>query len=230
MWTINSMGRAQWRSADSVWSIDARGGVHGIGTDPADDSIGGAVTFAPVEHDAFPIADEQFVRGDQWHVNYPQGDHSYALRLQWVPIETTSTRLVIEACLSIQTDLLDSNPTIDIDAPCERVGSLGVHDARYPDHASDQTEAGCPGSPPISIANSSGHTIAVLLGPHDAPFTSNHSTDTRLRLRLFGEFLERGVIRRARPWIVIDRSGTRPTDDELQSLWQQLVQSPLPLT
>lgn len=224
MWTINAMGRAEWRSAGAVWSIDARGGVHGIGADAADDPIGGAVAFAPVEHDDFPVADEQFVRGDQWHVNYPQGTHSYALRLQLTPIVTTPARLVMEACLSIQTDLLDSNPTIDVDAPCNDIDSMN------PDNAIDDTEVTGIGSAPISIAKSSGHTVAVLLGPHDAPFTTNHSTDTRLRLRLFGEFLEKGVIRRARPWIVIDRSGKIPTGDELTTLWRQLVESPLPLT
>lgn len=224
MWTINAMGRAQWRSADSVWSIDARGGAHGIGADAADDSVGGVVAFSPVQHDDFPVADEQFVRGDQWHVNYPQRDHSYALRLQLTPIVTTSTRLVIEACLSIQTDLLDGNPTVDVDAPCNDIDSLN------PDNAIDNTEVAGSGSAPISLAKSTDHSIAVLLGPQDAPFTTNHSTDSQLRLRLFGEFLEKGVIRRARPWIVIDRSGENPTGDELTALWRQLVDSPLPLT
>jgi len=67
-------------------------------------------------------------------------------------------------------------------------------------------------------------------GPHDQPFTTNHSTDSLLRLRLFGEFLEKGVIRRGRPWLVIDVSGQVPAENRLVSLWQQLCGSPVPLT
>ena len=55
-------------------------------------------------------------------------------------------------------------------------------------------------------------------------------TDTLLRLRLFGDFLEKGVIRKARPWIVITRGETPPSESELESLWKSLCESPLPLT
>ena len=221
MWKTKAMGQAVWQASDSAWSMDARGGTLGIGLNVDSAS---QVCFAPVETDDLPVADEQFVRGDQWHVNFPQGSHSYALRLQWKPIVTTATRLVIEACVSIETNLLDGTPKIDLDASCFDIDSLN------PDNTIDDREVAGIGSAPISIAKSPRHSVAVLLGPQDAPFTTNHSTDSQLRLRLFGEFLEKGVIRRARPWIVIDRSGDVPTSDELKSLWRQLVESPLPLT
>ncbi|MGB7328355.1 MAG: hypothetical protein WBD31_25990 [Rubripirellula sp.] len=216
MWTTDEMGIAQLHCDGQKWDFDARGGDSGI-------SFAG-VTLGSVDDDRLPIAGEQFVRGDQWHVNYPQGDGSFALRLVLNPIHASADRLVIEVCTSIQTDLLDTHPKIDVEAMCNDIDSFVPMD-KWGDN--EVTGAGCA---PISLAKSKQHSISVLLGPHDSPFTTNHSTDAMLRLRLFGDFLEKGVIRRARPWIVIDRTGTLPTEAELTTRWNELVASPIPLT
>ncbi len=182
------------------------------------------MSFNPVDQDFLPSAGEQYVRGDCWHVNYPQGDSSYALRLALQPIETAKDWIVLEATISIQTDLLDTHPKLDVDVLCQSIDSL------VPTDLSGDDEVESIGSAPISIAMDSGHHTSVLLGPHDSPFTTNHSTDALLRLRLFGDFLEKGVIRKARPWIIIDRSGSPPNEQRLEALWKQLCGSPLPLT
>ncbi|TWU47317.1 hypothetical protein Poly51_51170 [Rubripirellula tenax] len=215
-WTTDGLGLAQLHCGGEPWKFDARGGSAGIQC--------GALSLASVDDDRLPAAGEQFVRGNQWHVNYPQGDESFALRLVLSPIASTSDRLVVEACISIQTDLLDTHPKIDVDVMCDDIDSFVPSDQWGDDEVRGS------GVAPISLAKSKGHSIAVLLGTHDSPFTTNHSTDSLLRLRLFGDFLEKGVIRRALPWIVIDRSGTLPTESELTQLWQQLVASPIPLT
>lgn len=231
MWTTEQLGLAVWRTNDSAWYFDARGGSFGIGMITAKQDEGQTfdnpsryVAFGSVDEDMLPQAEEQYVRGDEWHVNYPQGEGAFALRFAFRPIETTSSRLVIETRLSIQTDLLDTHPKVDIDANCDDIDSL------LPTDLSGEDQVLATGSAPISIAKGPQHTISVLLGPHDSPFTSNHSTDSLLRLRLFGEFLEKGVIRKARPWIVIDRSGVVPREAELLGRWKQLSGSPLPLT
>jgi hypothetical protein len=223
MWTTDQIGLATWTESGSSWSVDARGGKHGIGVLAADAGTR-YVSLTPVDQNELPLAGEQFVRGDQLHLNYPQGDGLYAIRLVLQPIVTETNLLVLEAMISIQTDLLDSHPKVDIDIDCQSIDSI------VPSDLSGDDEVEGAGSAPISLAANEQHCCSVLLGPHDRPFTTNHSTDSLLRLRLFGEFLEKGVIRRGRPWIVIDRSGTVTSEDRVQSLWQQLCESPVPLT
>ena len=132
-----------------------------------------------------------------------------------------SDLLVLEVTISIQTDLLDTHPR----SRCRCI----VH-IRWSVLPRSVKQFGDAGSPPISVAVSEDHFTGVLLGPHDSPFTTNHSSDSLLRLRLFGDFLEKGVIRKARPWIVIDRSGGSASRLQLESWWKQLCGSPLPLT
>ncbi len=224
MWKTNELGTASLQAGDSTWCLDARGGKFGIALSGADVTKLPSFSLASAEHDRLPTADEHYVRGDQWNINYPQGDGSFALRLTFSSISASENRLVLEVCVSVQTDLLDTHPKIDISLRCDEVVTL---DAKEHDGAGHMS---LEGSPPISLAKSQHESVAVLLGPHDAPFTSNRSSASMLQLRLFGEFLEKGVIRRARPWIVIDRRKDDFDEAELTSLYRQLCDSPLPLT
>jgi hypothetical protein len=223
MWQTEKLGVATWSDGSSRWAVDARGGDFGIKLIDGDGTET-LLELCAVQQDQLPVADEQYVRGDHWHVNYPQGESSYALRLVFSPIEVSASRLVLEVTVSIQTSLLDTHPKIDIDAMC------GDIDSCVPDDPSGDDILDTAGSAPISLAQSEGYAVGVLLGPHDSPFTTNHSTDSLLRLRLFGDFLEKGVIRRARPWLVVDRSGEIPRVEELTELWRRLCGSPLPLS
>ena len=223
MWTTDKIGLATWTDSGSSWSVDARGGKHGIGIS-AQGSDQRVVSFSPVDQELLPEAGEQFVRGEELHVNFPQGNSRYAVRLVLKPIETNAELLVLESMISIQTDSLDSHPKIDIDVECSSLESI------VPSDLSGDDEVEGVGSAPISLAQGNGYCTSVLLGPHDRPFTTNHSNDMLLRLRLFGEFLEKGVIRHGRPWIVIDLSGTATSESRLESLLGQLCQSPVPLT
>lgn len=229
MWKSNQVGIATWQSEGSPWNFDARGGESGIGLvvnnedGPQSSQLNRIVSLNPVDQDTLPTAAEQYVRGNRWSVNYPQQESSFALRLAFEPIESQDDLLVLEVTMSIQTDLLDTHPKIDLDALCHDIDSF------VPDDPTGDDDVDRSGSAPISVARNPGHYAAILLGNHDSPFTTNHSTDSLLRLRLFGDFLEKGVIRKARPWIVIDRSG-RPADEvRMEAWWRRLCESPLPL-
>lgn len=243
MWKTDQLGLAVWDDGGSAWRFDARGGSFGIGavdgrgslrdhsgtaSDASErhvrgDGDKGFFSLAPVEQDSLPAADEQYVRGDRWHVNCPQADSAFALRLAFQPIETTAESLRLELTISLQTDLLDTHPKIDIAVPCNSIESFASAD-----QAGGESLDGGSGAS-IRVASSEHHHIGVLLGPHDSPFTTDHSTESMLLLRLFGDFLEKGVIRKARPWIVIDRSA-KPSPEKLAGWRDQLCRSPLPLT
>ena len=220
MWLVapNRIGIAGWKSADSVWSfgnIDANRNAVGfdVGTQP--------LRLEPTSDDGFPVLREQFVRGDELHLSFPQNEDSvqYGFRLAVRPVhfdgfDSGAERAIFELLVSVQTTLLDSHPTIDLFLPGEGPGKThpgGDVDARFY-HASNAS-----------------YSAGILLGPHDAPFTSEIASNAGLRLRLFGEFLEKGVIRRARPWLILDRSGTPIDDDFVKSAWECLSESPLPL-
>jgi hypothetical protein len=218
MWITNQLGVATWTDAGTKWEIDARGG-QAICVGQADTT---AVQLKPVDDGTLPAADEQFVRGRSWNVNYPQAEHRHALRMAFEVIATTSESLLLESTISIQTDLLDSHPKIDIELDGKSVQTLNINDGK--DQGTNQT-----GSAAVTIVRSDTVFAAIFLGPHDSPFTTDLSTPESLKLRLFGEFLEKGVIRKARPWILISRATNEPIESELLDIWQQLANRPLPL-
>ena len=224
MWTTNQLGLATWTDSQATWGFDARGG-HAIQMATTDDmSESSLVRLRPVDQTNHPDAGEQFIRGKSWNVNYPQRDGGHALRIAFEPIESTANTLLLQTTISIQTDLLDTNPKLDVEVATDSIDSFATHGSQSKGSSDDH------GCPPVSIARGPNGFIAVLLGPHDSPFTTNLSTPSSMRLRLFGEFLEKGVIRKAKPWILIDRSGQSPDRQQLETHWQQLRDSPLPLT
>ena len=217
MWITDQLGVASWNGAGAPWKVDASGGdAIRIGPEDAE------VQLQPVDEMNLPKADEQFIRGDRWNVNYPQADHHHALRIAFEAIETTADSLLLEVTLSVQTDLLDSHPKIDIHVNGDSVGRVCLP----PDTLSTGSQSG---SAPVTIAQTENRCTAIFLGPHDSPFTTDLSSSGALRLRLFGEFLEKGVIRKARPWILFSRSANPPDESHLHAIWQRLASRPLPL-
>jgi len=199
------------------WVCRATGGTDGISLGDPDGllhvSVGGSGSKM------LPVAGEHFVKFDQWKIDFPQTTGEYSLRLSIRVVETNETRCILEPTFSIQTSLLDTHPTLDL----KSVGGI-VNRRTLTASTTDDSVAVWT----ISLAGNAG-TIAVLLGPHDAPFTTDQSGEDRIQLQLFGEFLEKGVIRKARPWIVLDRSESGITDADLTSLSEALCQTPLPL-
>lgn len=220
MWTTDELGIARWQDDRWHWRLDARGGKHGVhfvDVAPGRKSDSSSrFALAPVNQQRLPAIGEQFVRGDQLHLTFPQGDGVFEMRLVLQAIESSPQRFVLEATVAIQTDRLDTHPKVDLEAACCRSA---------PNNRTDGQTAAA-----ISSGVGDEGSISLLLGPHDRPFTTDHSSDAMLKLRLFGDFLEKGVIRKARPWIVLGRGDTRYQQAELDELLQRLSDSPLPLT
>ena len=235
MWTTDQLGLACWRVEEAAWHFDVRGGEHGIGilaslSVPHDcrDVDQHFLSILPVDGKPLPVASEQYIRGERYSINYPQADGNYAIRLALEPIEASPQTLVLEATLSIQTDLLDSHPMLDLAAEGNEVVAVGVAQP-HPNWRSSVISL-TSGAPAISLLRGETTSLAVILDPHDSPATSDRSSGHLLCLRLFGDFLEKGVIRTARPWIVVDRSGAPDLEDRLRNWHGQLCKRPLPLS
>ncbi len=240
MWHVESIGTASWHTASPAWTMEtiggaawtvrAAGGAEGISLWKAgrDDPL---VTLEPVGSDHLPILAEQFVRGDELHLEYPQGDRRYALQLVLRPIETGHHRLTLEWTIAIQTSLLESHPMLDLRVSGTRIRRFTPVADPVDSPASSDRSGGARGAGAAAISSvaSAESAVAVLLGPSDYPFTGDHSDDHELRLRLFGEFLEKGVIRKGRPWTMIDSSVAFGDEGELTEMWRKLCHTPLPL-
>ena len=154
-------------AGNSVATVDGRGDGH-----PIRISLGQASATLDVPGEGeFPPLDEKFVRGDELHLMYPQMDQRFAVRLAIEPLTPPANvdaqdfgdgLVVLECRVSVQTDLLDTHPTIDL-----------------------RTDRDTPLTPLLNEADRRGSTRV--------------DDDT---VRLFGDFLEKGVIRRGQPWLV----------------------------
>ena len=235
MWKIDELGVACWVFGENICSFDLRGGDSNLcfrprpssGVTASDQADPLGLSITSIEGQSLPSAAEQFICENRLSVNYPQGDQSYAIRLSIEPIANAAGYLVFEVTVSIQTDLLDSHPMVDLIASGDRVISYSV-DSEVDNWRANlgRKEAGVD---PLNLLEVGDGSVAILLGQHDAPTTKNMSNSDSLQLRLFGDFLEKGVIRTARPWVIFSLEGKAISREALDSLYQELEKRPLPL-
>ncbi|MEM6468905.1 MAG: hypothetical protein AAF802_05000 [Planctomycetota bacterium] len=215
MWltAADIIGISAWVDEDSAWRLIAE-------RCPIVFHVGEiSLTLRSSDGSSLPPIDEQFVRGEGIHLRFPQRPTSDEFGFQLVlrRVFADAVTEVFEALVSVQTSLLDSNPTLDLGLKGEEFNVIGTASTGLPLHC----------------CSTSQYDASILLGPHDAPSSEVQATRGGTTVRLFGHFLEKGVIRRARPWLVVGRRETphRPSLDQtrLCEIWQQLSESALPL-
>ena len=170
-----------------------------------------------------PIADA-FVRGDELHLAMPQNDGVNAgLDLVLLVVEANRDFLVVESTLAIQTLWLDAHPMIEVQLPGK--GLLATYKQ---DSAAVYSRPNVPDGP-----GESGEmrfdvpTVSVLVDDRDRQ-SIDESGKAAGTVRFFGEFMEKGVIRKVQPWWVW--SSTGPDSARIRSLASELAKRPLPLT
>ena len=231
MWKLEEMGIVRWSDGDSSCRFDMRGGTESFSISPfvemESSSRDSCLLVSAIEGQCLPKASEQYVCRNRYTINYPQENGLYAIRFSIEPISSTKDRLILEFTISIQTDLLDTHPMLDLHGLGRNAKSLtcSQDQENWRADLGDLTSK----TDPINTVEVDGSRCAVLLDRHDAPTTKNLGNQGELRLRLFGDFLEKGVIRTARPWVVFDRSGDQLDEKTLDSLYQDQEKRPLPL-
>lgn len=263
-WIIDDNGRARFSDEANSWQLGSLPARPEAGLwidrrlDPAA-FVGTAIEEAPASvrllpppGQTFPPLAEVYIRGRDLIANLPQASGSeFGLNLCHRVVRTTPELIVCETIVTIQTDLLDSHPTLDLvcdsaGRPLENIESSG---------GADEDEA------LISAAGGTRSTIAppaatrldesprpgvcvILLPPSDravAEDRSRHAADQAaaeqaggssaappIRYRLLAEFLEKGVIRKARYWTC--RWAEEPSEAAVAELYRELLHIPLPLT
>ncbi|MEL6104755.1 MAG: hypothetical protein AAFU85_01905 [Planctomycetota bacterium] len=212
MWLTapNRLGMAGWSFEGSFCPLEVTPGTAvTLGRD------GGAIELSVSASQGLPELRDQYVRGDDLHLTFPQEEpHQFGIELCIRPLPHIGSAhagwLGFEWMVSIQTTWLDSHPTVDLSA-------TGARDSKIAPEGVFQFE-------------SEVGRAAVVLGRHDAPFVSVLPNGEATRLRLFGQFLEKGVIRRARPWVLLGHGREGYPQGLIQGAAEALAESPVPLT
>lgn len=256
-WITDASGWARFSDDRSAWRVRTAPDRPESGllfyradaAEPGGETLGLPRLLPPGDRPFPPLA-ESYVRGNDLVASLPQtAATEFGLQICHRVIRADSEMIVIETVVAVQTDLLDSHPTVDMvcDASGRAIDDLAAPLGDASDWVIDsRRSAGRSSSaPPAAIcftgpgssgAGISGATV-VWLPPSDraaaadlsaAPSGAGESAAGATRYRLLAEFLEKGVIRKARFWT--GRFSDSPSDRTIAQLYAEWMQIPLPLT
>lgn len=167
---------------------------------------------------------EAYVRQDDLIVRYEQdGSDLYTFQLNWRAFDCIlSGSLGIELWISIQTSLLDTHPVVGVksSSPAAIWETLTLRDLSDIDSE----------LPAAVVARREDHTLLIMIQASDAEQVELRRCDSAQEheLQMFGHFMEKGVIRRARLCLV---AAPNILDDAaVRLVYEQFTASPLPLT
>lgn len=188
----------------------------------------------------FPPISDFYFRDADVIAELPQTEPwRFGLTLTHRIIHCDADWIGVESIVSIQTNLLDSHPTVDLVAgaatplqPSALAQLANPHAVLPPANAQANAEREIP-APLFRLAHSTENNgkgeVVLMLPPSDrAAATLLAPTQQALHVRLLAEFLEKGVIRKARYWTTCWT--TPATEENLIAAYQTLATSPLPLT
>jgi hypothetical protein len=167
---------------------------------------------------------EAYVRESDLIVRYEQdGNDLYSFQLNWRAFDSgLSDALGLEMWLSIQTSLLDTYPTVDIRSltsggPWTTLTLRDVHQSE------EDWTAGI-------VSRCADQSTLIMVQASDAQQADLQPCQSPLEnsLRMFGSFMEKGVIRRARLCLVATPHELQQT--EIEQAYAQFSACPLPLT
>ncbi len=218
-WTLRgtsaSMAIAKWSGKLDLEQPNRGLDLH-CGTESSGAGLLG-VDFSLPHH---PFDKDCYVRQGDLIVVYPQrDDRKFSLQLDYRLLEAGPDRLLIELWISVQTYLLDSRPTVSVSCRADR------ESIRTESTISDASHQAV-------VQGTVDGTLhwAWLTHPRDQDDTSwNWNGDRQaFEAGLFGHFMEKGVIRRARMRCLIGTTSLK--EREVDEAYQSFVVSPLPLT
>jgi hypothetical protein len=200
----------------SGWSLRAQCRPAGLRLITSHDRSGdrtGEISFINRE---LPTLTESFIRGDELHLSMPQEDGNEAgIDVELLVIQADRDYLIVESTLSLQTLWLDAHPAIRLKLAgddlitCHSKGTSRVY------WGSEQ-----------GVASDSLH-VSVFVDERDQ-LSINATGDNSECLQFFGDFMEKGVIRKVQPWWVWT---CRPLNDsQIYEIANSLAKRPLPLT
>jgi hypothetical protein len=231
MWQKQSA--SHYRFHADAWCLDVQAGSRGITAQMV--VAKGSPESLAIELDGgfLPPLKDSFLRGSDLHLNLPQDDlpaqaGSFAaastqpgaiqagmtqagLEAVLSVLRSDADVLVLEAAIGLQTQWLDVHPAVRVQLP---FGGTAVMSERGSSLVVRNQDSG------VSRTAS----LVVLIDERDRWSVTPSTTDG---VRFFGDFMEKGVIRKVQPWFVWSR---RVIDEAfLETLLASLGSRPLPL-
>jgi hypothetical protein len=178
-----------------------------------------------------------YARGNDITAYYPADDNrNFSVQIDLRIIEPTDNRLTIEFWLSIQTHLLDTRPSVNLGFGLPTNTARKILTARELSENDANSLHGDEASRTAAIVSDTRNqeqelSTALLVHPLDQGdicWTNSQNRASEIELSWFGQFMEKGVIRRGRMQVILSKQPI-PTES-LKADYREFSESPLPLT
>ena len=178
-----------------------------------------------------------YSRGEDITIQYPADDYrNFNIQLDLRVIRQTDDVLVVEFWLSIQTHLLDSRPSVKINFELPAMPTKTIFSDEEMTQSESDTEltedkqvpAGLIAETTIGGPYVSSSLFIHPLDQRDICWMHSQEGDSDVEIEWFGQFMEKGVIRRGRMQVVLSQKPM--TMEYFRALYKDFAGSPLPLT
>ncbi len=212
MWLTTELGQATCHAAEGTPAITVKalGGQSPVRVTLHHRDGTAVLTLRDESGGRLPVIAEGYARADDFVACLAQSENdAFGLTLQTRLVQATDRATIVEDVIEMQTRLLDSHAAVQ----------LAIADA--------VVEQGRDEGPLLRCGEQS---MGLLLTPRDRAACQDLSREGGpLKLRVFGDFLEKGVIQKCRLWWVL-WGNQRPSADEWAEVANRLAKAPLPLT
>lgn len=211
MWEISGQGTAEFRT--NGWKLVVADNVPdsgGVRLLACREGLIGASARILVPEYPLPPCNECYIRGDALHMVFPiSATDPVGLELVMTAIEADQDLMIVESVIGLHTSLLDSHPKLEME--------LGVGHPGFPIWGRNAWEkftespdwvwmrAGQPNpkdGPTVSAS--------LLCDRRDLSSLLTSDQETVPSVQFFGDFLEKGVIRKVQPWWVWSNGPLQP--------------------
>jgi hypothetical protein len=184
--------------------------------------LGQFFKISPKPSHSFAIQ-EAYVRQNDLIVRYEQSNQDlYTVQLNWRRLESEiPDALAVEVWISVQTSLLDTHPTIEVRS---RTPDAQWHVLTLSDLQIEKNDCAV-----LGLVKKSGVTSIIMIEPSDAQQARRITERSdEFSFRILGDFMEKGVIRRARLRLLVVTAEL--SRSKIIKEFRAFTDSPLPLT
>jgi hypothetical protein len=203
MWEITGKGCAEFRA--NGWKLVVTSGepnVGGIRLLACRDDLVGASGRVSVQGYELPPCSECYIRGDALHISFPVSlSHPIGLELVMMAIEADQRTFVVESVIGIHTSLLDSHPKLQLEVGAGHPGFPAWGRVGW-EQSAEQGNWTWMRADPRPLGDGPSVSTCLLCDDRDLSSLVPASEQARTAVEFFGDFLEKGVIRKVQPWWV----------------------------
>ncbi len=231
MWENPKRGEAEFRA--NGWKLIVEADERGVRLLTSRQRLGATMARIWLPQIALAGCCESFIRGDALHLSLSGTQtEPVGLDLVLMAVEADEDLLILESVLSLNTSLLDSHPAVELQVTTGQeqhgrsdVGHPPGNDARWTSIMDEGSAIWLHAQP---HQENQQVTTSVLCDERDRLSLDRQRVAEGGPIRFFGDFLEKGVIRKVQPWWVWSH---RPISPQLAArIAGQLAVRPLPLT